>query len=53
MDIEKAKECVRYCILELKTRFLASSENYIIKLVTKDGCKLLSASGPAFPAPAA
>ena len=44
MSLEKAMETVQYCINELKVRFLASQENFIVKIVDKDGVRVLPLS---------
>lgn len=45
LDLAQALTIAKYCVNELKTRFLASQENFILKIVDKDGCKLLDADG--------
>ena len=45
MSLEKALEAVKYCINEIKIRFLASQENFIIKLSDKDGTRLIDLNG--------
>lgn len=41
MDLEKALECVKYCINELKVRFLVSQESFIVKYIGADGVRLI------------
>lgn len=40
MTLEEGLECAKECINELKTRFLISQPQFVLKIVTKDGTKL-------------
>jgi 20S proteasome subunit beta 4 len=40
-SVEQGLEVIKKCIHELHTRFLISQPNFTIKLVDKDGIKLL------------
>jgi 20S proteasome alpha/beta subunit len=42
MSVEEAMGVIRKCIAELHTRFLINQPNFVIKLVDKDGIKVLS-----------
>lgn len=42
MSLEKALDCVRYCINELKVRFLVNLENFIVKCIDKDGVRVIA-----------
>ena len=42
MTLEEAKEVVRRCIHELKTRFLISQPVFIVKMVDSNGTKTLT-----------
>lgn len=37
MDVEEAKELLRKCLEELKTRFIVNLPKFTVKLVNKDG----------------
>lgn len=37
MDVEEAKELLRKCLQELKTRFIVNMPKFTVKLVNKDG----------------
>jgi hypothetical protein len=37
MEFEAAKTAVRYCIQELRTRFMISQDNFVVKCVDKVG----------------
>ncbi|ORY97931.1 nucleophile aminohydrolase [Syncephalastrum racemosum] len=39
MDLEEAKELMRRCIQELKTRFIVNLPRFMVKVVDKDGIK--------------
>lgn len=39
MDLEEAKELMRRCIQELKTRFIVNLPKFMVKVVDKDGIK--------------
>lgn len=40
MTVEEGIECIKQCVGEMKTRFLVSQPNFIMKIVTKDGTKV-------------
>lgn len=37
MDVEEAKELLRKCLEELRTRFIVNLPKFTVKLVNKDG----------------
>ena len=41
MSLDEGIEACKKCILELNTRFMIIQHNYIAKLVTKDGTKVI------------
>jgi len=41
MNVEQAKAVVGKCIAELHTRFLISQPKFIMKIVDKDGVRIL------------
>lgn len=41
MTPEQGIECVKSCIVELKTRFIMNQPTYTCKIVTKDGAQLI------------
>lgn len=41
MTIEEGLELARACIGQLATRFLASQPKFIVKIVTKDGVRVV------------
>ena len=40
MTIDEGIECMKKCVKELKTRFLISQTEFVLKIVTKDGTKV-------------
>ena len=42
MTLEQGIECAKKCILELGTRFIINQHDYIAKVVTKDGIKVVN-----------
>lgn len=45
LSLDKALEIARYCINELKVRFLVSLENFVVKVADKDGVRVVPLSG--------
>ena len=45
MSVEQALQLVDKCIWEIETRMVASPPSYIIKIVDKDGARLLGRRG--------
>lgn len=41
LSLEQGLDVVRKCIHELHTRFLISQPNFVVKVVDKDGCRVL------------
>lgn len=41
MTVDEGLEVVRKCIHELHTRFMISQPNFVVKIVDKDGIRLL------------
>ena len=41
MDLDAAIDVAKYCINELRTRFLVSQGTYTFKVVDKDGIRVL------------
>ena len=41
MSVDQALEVVDKCVAELHTRFLISQPNFIVKIVDKDGARIL------------
>ncbi|KAL1928624.1 hypothetical protein VTP01DRAFT_2410 [Rhizomucor pusillus] len=39
MDLEEAKDLLRKCIQELKTRFIVNLPKFMVKVISKDGIK--------------
>ena len=44
MTLDEGIEACKKCILELNTRFMINQHNYVAKLVTKDGTKVMELS---------
>jgi 20S proteasome alpha/beta subunit len=42
MTIEEGIRLVNYCIHEIQTRFMASQPSFVVKLITKDGIKIIT-----------
>ena len=42
LNLEEAKELMRKCLAELKTRFLGNFPEFIIKVVSKDGIEQIN-----------
>ena len=41
MTLKEATDLIKYCVAELKTRFLVSQDGWIVKVVDKDGIRVL------------
>lgn len=41
MDFEQAKELMRKCFREIKTRFIANLPQFVVKVVDKDGVRVI------------
>lgn len=39
---EEAVEIIKHCIHELRTRFMIAQDNFIIKVINKDGVEVLA-----------
>lgn len=42
LNEEEGLQVIKKCIHELKTRFLINQPNFVVKLVNKDGIKIIS-----------
>lgn len=50
MNVEEALQLVDKCIWEIGTRMVASPANYVIKIVDRNGARLLARRGRPEPA---
>jgi 20S proteasome subunit beta 4 len=41
LTVNEGIDIIKYCINELQTRFLANQNKFVIKLLTKDGVKII------------
>jgi hypothetical protein len=39
--LEEGIDLINYCIKEIQTRFMSSQPSFVIKLITKDGIKII------------
>lgn len=49
MTQEEGINLINYCIKEIQTRFLASQPNFVVKLITKDGVRIIKAAEKPIP----
>jgi 20S proteasome subunit beta 4 len=42
MTLEEGINLINYCIKEIQTRFMASQPSFVVKLITKDGVKIIT-----------
>lgn len=41
LEVAEAVEILKYCVKELRTRFLISQDNFILKLIDKNGITII------------